>query len=289
MIQKQKAKREILKNSTISKSDITSIAIGGFDGIHLGHQALIDKLDINGALLVIDKGNSNITPKNYRKNFVISPIYYYQIQNIKHLMPQEFMNLLKSDFPKLRKIIVGYDFRFGKNRSCNFECFRKNFDEVEIVEEVKLNSISIHSKEIREAIKQGDMTLSKDFLGRNYSIEGEQIEGQGVGKKSLFATINLTIKEFLLPKNGVYASITKLNNQKYNSITFVGIRESTDNNFAIETHLLDLNDIDIESKIDVEFVSFLRKNQKFNSLETLKKQIKIDIEKAKERLCISQN
>ncbi len=288
MTQRQKVKREILRSSTISKSDITSIAIGGFDGIHLGHRALIEKLDANGALLVIDKGTANITPNSYRENFVDAPIYSYQIQNIKHLLPQEFIDLLKFDFPKLRKIIVGYDFRFGKNRSCNFECFEKNFEEVVIIEEVKIDNISIHSKEIREAIKEGNLTLVKNLLGRDYSIEGEQIKGQGVGKKLLFATINLTIKDFLLPKNGVYASFSKLNGQKYSSITFVGIRESTDNNFAIETHLLDLKEIDIDSKIDVEFVSFLRENQKFDSFNELKSQIKIDIEKAKERLCIYQ-
>ena len=288
MIQKQKVKRGVLRSFTILKSDITSIAIGGFDGIHLAHQALINKLDNNGALLVIDKGNANITPKNYRRNFVHFPIYYYQIQNIRHLTAQEFIDLIKFDFPKLRKIVIGYDFRFGKNRSCDFECLKENFEEVEIIKEVKLQNISIHSKEIREAIKKGDMTLVKKLLGRNYSIEGEQIRGQGVGKKSLFATINLTIREFLLPKNGVYASITKIDNKRYNSITFVGIRESTDNNFAIETHLLDINDIDPKDKVDIEFVSFLRNNQKFDSLNVLKNQIKIDIKKAKERLCISQ-
>jgi len=264
------------------KKNISSIAIGGFDGIHLAHQKLIENLDENGAILVIDKGNANLTPNENRKRFISCGLFFYKLKDIKHLTSKQFIELLKDDFPNLQKIVVGYDFHFGKNRSCNIECLKKSFKTVKVVDEVKIDNISVHSKEIRDLINSGEIKRAKQFLGRNYSIIGNQIRGQGVGKKELFATINIYVDKFLIPKNGVYASISTINNQNFNSITFIGIRETTDNNFSIETHLLDVKDIKLDKEIEIKFISFLRENKKFNSIKALKNQINNDIKKTKE-------
>jgi riboflavin kinase/FMN adenylyltransferase len=165
---------------------------------------------------------------------------------------------------------------FGKNRQGKPESFKEYFD-VEVIEEVKLNNISVHSTIIKENIKSGYIKEATKLLNHTYKIKGSQIKGQGIGKKEFVPTINLDTKEYLLPKEGVY----KTNTNGKKSISFIGKRASTDNNFAIETHFLEEFD---ESEIyEIEFLEFVRENRKFNSFEELKKQIFIDIENVKNR------
>ncbi|MEA1918036.1 MAG: bifunctional riboflavin kinase/FAD synthetase, partial [Campylobacterota bacterium] len=106
---------EMSKDSTISQK-INSIAIGGFDGMHIGHQRLFERLGNSGAIVVIETGYANLTPKKEREKFTHYPIFYYELDNIRVLNGEEFIALLKSNFPKLKKIVVGYDFHFGKDR-----------------------------------------------------------------------------------------------------------------------------------------------------------------------------
>lgn len=252
---------------------IDSLAIGGFDGVHLAHQKLFEKLSHNGAVLIIEK-NSSITPKKARCEYIKQSCFFYYLDDIKHLTKDEFIEKLKADFPHLKKIVVGYDFMFGKNRQGSPESFKKYFDVV-IVNEIKIDEISVHSSVIREYLKNGNIEKATKFLNHPYKIKGLQIKGQGLGKKEFVPTINLEIKDYLIPKAGVYK--TKTNGKK--SISFIGKRESTDNKFAIETHLLE--NFDNYDKYEIEFVEFIRENRKFNNFEELKKQILLDIEKAK--------
>ncbi len=270
-----------MKFSTISKSEVTSLAIGGFDGIHLAHQALLKRLDNFGALMVINKYNSDLTPGGYRRNFIKFPCFFYELKNIKELKKTQFASFLKKEFPKLKKIVVGYDFRFGKDRCCTSKDL-SNFFEVEVVDEVIVDNISVHSGIIREFIQNGKIKKANKFLGRAYSIVGEVMCGQGLGKKELVPTINVNIKDFLLPNEGTYATKTKIDSTFYNSVTFTGVRHSTDGNFSIETHLIDAN-IQLQcQKIEIFFYQKIRDNKRFNSLSELKKQIQNDINKAKE-------
>ena len=103
------------------KNNITAIAIGGFDGMHIGHQHLFAELGENGTIVVIETGYANLTPKNERENFSRYPILYLELDEIRHLDGEGFISLLKSKFPKLEKIVVGYDFHFGKDRKYSFE------------------------------------------------------------------------------------------------------------------------------------------------------------------------
>lgn len=264
------------------KTSITSITIGGFDGMHKAHQELFKNLGDNGAVLVIDSGYANLTPKKNRDEYTKYPVFYYVLNDIKHLKGQEFITLLKNDFPKLEKIVVGYDFCFGTNRKYCIKDLKSLFNkEVKIIEEVLINNVSVHSRIIRDYLKNGDIKTSNLLLGKNYKIKGSHIKGQGLGAKSFVPTINLKVSDYLLPNEGVYATKTILDSKIYNSISFLGHRVTTDNSYAVETHILNEEINSFSKNIEIEFIEKIRSNEKFESFDELKKQILIDIDKAK--------
>ena len=266
----------------VNKNTITSIAIGGFDGMHSAHQELFRNLDDNGAILSIESGYANLTPKRYRQEYSIYPIYYYVLENIRHLEGNEFIKLIKEEFPNLKKIVVGFDFCFGKNRRYCIEKLKDLFNgEVLVIDEIKIDNIPVHSRIIREFLKDGDIKMANKLLGKEYKIYGQQIKGQGLGSKSFVPTINLKVEEFLLPQEGVYISKTILDNKEYESITFLGHRVTTDGSYAVETHILDENITNDNYTTQIKFYEKIRNNKKFDSFESLKKQILDDIELAK--------
>ena len=275
---------EMKKSSSIlvNKNEITSIAIGGFDGMHIAHQELFKNLDDNGAIVSIESGYANLTPKRYRQEYSIYPIYYYVLENIRHLEGDEFIKLLKEEFPNLKKIVVGFDFCFGKNRKYCIEKLKELFEGVVIViDEIKLNNIAVHSRIIRDYIKTGDIKIANKLLGKEYKIYGQQIKGQGLGAKSFVPTINLKVDEFLLPNEGVYITKTILDEKEFNSITFLGHRVTTDGSYAVETHIIDEDIKNSNYTTQIKFYEKLRVNQKFDSFEKLKNQILDDISLAK--------
>lgn len=271
----------------MSKSNkTTAIAIGGFDGMHIGHQHLFSELGENGCIVVIETGYANLTPKRERENFSKYPIFYLELDDIRHLNGEEFIGFLKDKFPLLEKIVVGYDFHFGKDRKYNFDSLKSLFDgEVKVIEEVSLHDDSIHSHKIRQKLTIGDIKGANAFLGHNYTIRGKKVLGQGIGKKELVATINITASGFLTPKEGVYVSLTRIDDEEHYhpSVSFVGHRETTDGEFAIESHILD-GEVLCEDRASISFVSFIRDNKKFNSLKELKVAINKDIAIAQREL-----
>ena len=266
--------------------DTTSIAIGGFDGIHIGHQALFSELDEHGTIVVIETGYANLTPNAFRKRYTQHQMFFLQLDAIRHLDGVEFVALLQKKFPKLQKIVVGYDFHFGKDRCYSFDNLRELFEgEVVVVEEVKHNNDSVHSHKIRAKLQQGDIKRANEFLGHNYTIAGKVIQGQGLGAKELVPTINLKVEDFLLPKEGVYITTTRIDDEEHfhPSVTFIGHRKTTDGNFAVETHIID-GVVECKQKAEIRFVDFLRDNEKFATLDALKVAIKKDIAKATKEL-----
>jgi riboflavin kinase/FMN adenylyltransferase len=277
-------------NTATALKNSTAIAIGGFDGMHIGHQSLFSELGENGTIVVIETGYANLTPKKERENFSKYPIFYFDLEDIRHLDGKEFITLLNNKFPILSKIVVGYDFHFGKDRKYSFEDLKDLFDgEVLVIEEVSHNGDSVHSHKIRAKLQIGDIKGANDFLGHNYTIRGNQISGQGIGKKDLVATINIETKLFLTPKEGVYATLTRIDDEEHYhpSVSFVGYRVTTDGSFSIESHILD-GEVVCQSSASISFVSFIRENKKFDSLEELKKAIKSDINIASKRLKLLQ-
>ncbi|NPA87342.1 MAG: bifunctional riboflavin kinase/FAD synthetase [Epsilonproteobacteria bacterium] len=244
------------------------VTIGGFDGVHLAHQYLIEKSDF---VVIIEKG-SCLTPGFDRLNYIQKPFDFLFLNEIKNNSPMDFINYLKRI--NTSTVIVGEDFRFGYERKGDI-ILLKNFFNVEIVKEIIYKNIKVHSRIIRKLLLEGNIGLANELLNKKYKIRGIQIKGQGLGKKELVPTINIElVKSYLIPKPGVYLTYTN----GYKSLTFVGKR-STDENFSIETHILE--DFKIQRLIEIEFIKFLRFNIKFASLTDLKKQILQDIKLAK--------
>jgi len=262
---------------------IKSIAIGSFDGIHIAHNALIDQVD---ALVIIERNGGYLTPGYKRSLYTDKLCCFYHFDRIKGLTPELFVEKLKSDFPMLETIIVGYDFAFGKNKVGNAQLLRELCDkEVIVVDEVSIQDVSVHSRTIKAYLQEGNIVMANTLLGRKYTIEGTIISGQGLGKNELVATLNLAVKHYQLPLEGVYATRTYIDGAWLESVSFLGYRASTDGCYAVETHILESDIGTVTGTAQIEFVDFIRANQKFESLDMLKKQIFDDIQKAKEMLC----
>lgn len=267
----------------MDKTEVKSLAIGCFDGFHRGHTELLKRLCKKGALLIIESKDEKLTLK--RENFTNLAIFYYYLDEIRDLSAKEFILLLSKEFPNLERLIVGYDFKFGKDRSSSAKDLKALFSgDVVIVDEFIYNGISVHTRVIKELLRCGDIKKANELLGRNFEIFGKIIKGQGLGAKKLFATLNL--KPYLgqfLPKSGVYTTLAKFNSKSYKSVTFIGDRVSTDGKFSIETHILEPFSA-TPKNLSIEFISYIRENQKFDDLGELKSQISKDISKAKEIL-----
>ncbi len=263
-------------------NDIKTIAIGSFDGIHIAHQTLIDKVD---ALVIIERNGGYLTP-GYKRSFFTSKVCcFYHFDTIKSLTPEAFVHKLTVDFPSLKTIVVGYDFHFGKNKAGNAQMLEALCDkEVHIVDEVSYEGIPVHSRTIKAYLREGKVEMANKLLGRTYCIDGEVVQGQGLGKKELVPTLNLEVKEYQLPLEGVYATRTLIDGQWLNSVSFLGHRVTTDDSYAVETHILDKEIGTVQGQIELEFIDFIRTNQKFDSLDALKKQIQDDIGIAKKIL-----
>jgi riboflavin kinase/FMN adenylyltransferase len=266
------------------KDTITSIAIGGFDGMHLAHQQLFSKLDENGAIVIIQTTYANLSPYTSRTEHTTYPLFFYPLVNIKHLSGKEFISLLKEEFPNLEQIVVGYDFHFGYKAAQNIDDLKKLFDgKVTVVDEYKLDGIAIHSRVIRQYLRDNKLQEANRFLGYNYKLKGMCIRGQGLGSKQFVPTINIDIKDFLIPAQGIYITKTILHKRSYNSVSFIGHRVTTDGKFAVETHIIEDDfDQEIPAIISIEFIKKIRDNKKFESYDALKNQILQDIQISKE-------
>ncbi len=266
----------------MDKNSVISVAIGSFDGIHRGHKKLIDRLGQNGALVVIDTPNACLTPGNRREEYAMVDCFYYDLEAVKSLRGEEFLALLKSDFVGLKRIVVGYDFRFGANRAWDKYDLKRLFDgEVIVVDEFSFDGLGVHSSAIRRFLKDGDIYRANRLLGREYSAAADVISGQGIGKKELFATLNLDFGPYLVPASGVYATRTKIAANTFGSVSFIGHRLSTDGAFSIETHILDMELNSAPKSVQTCFIERIRDNRKFDNLSELKEQIAKDIALAK--------
>ncbi len=279
-------------NSTHIKNHIYSLAIGRFNGFHLGHQTLFRNLIGNGGIMMIERESKEyILPREYSYRFIDLPIFKYNLNSVRELSGEEFVKKISEEFPNLKRIVVGYDFRFAKNRdSSALDLSKLSNCEVFIVDEVLIEGISVHSAEIVKRIRCGEIEIANKLLGRNYLIIGHQIKGQGLGNKSLLPTININIGSFTKPMAGSYFSTTIINNYRFSSVTFVGVR-STDGIETVETHLIDFNydeekniKFNFNDEVQIEFIKFIRARELFNNLEDLKKSIIGDIKFARNYL-----
>ena len=260
-------------------NDIKAIAIGSFDGLHIAHKTLISKVD---AIVIIERNGGYLTPGYKRSLYTDRICCFYHFDKVKSLTPEAFVNKLKVDFPSLEKIVVGYDFHFGKGKAGNAEMLQALCDrEVLVVDEVSIEGIPVHSRTIKAYLREGKVEMANKLLGRRYAIDGEVIAGQGIGKKELVPTLNLQVDHYQLPLEGVYATRTKIGNEWLSSVSFLGHRVTTDGSYAVETHVIDRDIGEVNGRVPIEFVACLRKNRKFDGLDALREQIEKDISQAR--------
>ena len=269
----------ISKNNTIQ-----SICIGKFDGVHLAHRSVFASMPQEDSLVLLilrEKERFALTPNP--QEFISLPVYFLELERVREMGDREFADFLLHHLPHLKSIVVGYDFLFGKNRSYTPRDLQEFF-EVIIVPEVRLEGESIHTQNIIESLKNGDIARANAMLGRAYAISGEVVKGQGVGGRELVPTLNLIAKGYILPQSGVYATISEIEGVRYKSVSFLGHRLSTDGEFAIESHLLDTYLPQAPKNLKIHFFQKIRENQKFDSLLELREQISQDILQAKKIL-----
>lgn len=287
------------------------ITIGNFDGVHLGHQALFQKViekaeEIGGTSVTVtfEPHPMRILKKNDHPPLIT--LYEQKVELIESsgidvliCIPfnKEFAALTASEFVEdllvnhfgMKVIVVGEDYTFGKNREGNLDLLRKfsmhlGF-EVVVVNWIQLTDWPgrISSTSIRELVMDGKVAEAQKLLGRNYQIRGIVTTGRNRGGKLLgFPTANIKLHDELCPKTGVYAVTVEQTDKEYKGVANIGYSPTFgDHVFTVEVHILDFDENLIGLKIRVNFIKRLRDEIKFSSISELSEQIKKDIKKAR--------
>lgn len=276
-------------------------AIGNFDGVHLGHQKLIEECKRHGlksAVLTFNPHPSVFIKKipNYP---VITPIdkkaEIIESMGIDYLIVIEFndkvMNMPKEEFMNLmRKIgikscVCGYDFTFGIYAEGNIKDLDENFEFYEIKKFIYEN-VRVSTTYIRELLSMGNVSEAKKMLGRPFSIRGMVVHGNQNGRKLGFPTANIEYKNYFLPENGVYYVKVLYDNKEYDGMCNIGHNPTVkfQEDLRLEVNIFNL-DLDLYGKnIEIFFIDRIRGEVKFQSLDELKTQLKNDKDK-----CISKS
>ena len=289
-----------------SRSDYsTAVALGNFDGIHRGHQYLIEdtikkanKKNIEPSILLfknhtkltINKNNIYILTSNKQKlkileNMGIKTVYTIDFdEDLMKLSSKEFIKNIIVDKLKAKIVTVGFDYRFGYKASGDSEYLKKlgkdyNF-ETNIIMPICIDKEIVSSTKIRNLIQLGNIEKANKFLGRYYSIIGNIVSGSSRGRKLGYPTANIElIYNYKIPKPGVYKSITILEGKQFLSLTNIGNNPTfNEKDLKIENYILDFNENIYGKTIEIQFVNFIRENIKFNTAEELLKQITKDVE-----------
>ena len=292
-----------------SKTSVANInlAIGNFDGVHLGHQKIIDELieyskikNCSSAILSFKPHPRQFFSDEYRNFQIISEeekIYLLDKQGIDHyfsllfdeniasMSPKDFITKILVEKLHSKHLIVGYDFKFGKDRKGNASLLQKQskilgFD-MNIIQPItsNYNTIAYSSSRIREFIRNGNMEKANLFLGRNWSMQGTIIKGDRRATAMNFPTANLVPGELIHPKKGVYAIRAKYINKWSNGIANFGERPTVDGKrLLLEAHLFEFNQNIYGKELTVEFLTFIREEKKFDNFALLTKQIQKDIQ-----------
>lgn len=285
------------------------VAIGVFDGVHLGHQALIQRAlgeaaKIGGSAVVL-----NFDPHPVR---VLRPetaprlltSTEHKIRLIEKLgcpnllllrfdeefaaqAPDVFIERLAGQAKPLKSICVGHQWVWGRNRAGNIDLLQKlgarlDFESIEI-EPVMAGGGLVSSTRIRKAVEAGDLTGAKRMLGRDYTIFGTVQHGEELGRTLGFPTANLAAHNEQFPPNGVYAVRVVRQGQSHNGVANIGYRPTVTKKpeRLLEVHIFDFNETIYGENLEVDFVKFLRLEKKFSGVEELKYQIGCDVDEAK--------
>ncbi|QUH31858.1 bifunctional riboflavin kinase/FAD synthetase [Vallitalea guaymasensis] len=295
---------EYIKDTKEFTSPPSVVVLGNFDGIHIGHRKLICKalelsreLGLKSLVLTFDPHPSFVLANkepvdliylSCEKERLLSNIdifveYPYDLVTAK-MTPEDFIEKVICKQLNAKFIVVGNDYRFGHERKGDINLLKKlssNYGyELITIPKIAYNNDIVSSTWIRKEIKQGNIELANKLLGENFSITGKVVEGKKNGRKFGFPTANIIPHRYkILPPNGVYYSNISVNGKKYDSITNVGVNPTLNGQKkVVETHILGFDEDIYGQVVVVEFIQFIRKEKKFNSIEELKKEVSSNIE-----------
>ena len=303
---------KIYQNLKINKKHQNSVvAIGNFDGVHLGHQKVINHAQKKAKKNKLPFGIITFEPmpvmffnkkiKNHRINSLTQKknllkklrLDFLIIVNFNKkfskLLPKEFIEKIVFKKAKCKFVYVSNNFKFGYKRQGNTKTLKKysniyNYKTVITNPFKKINKI-ISSTIIRKKISQGKIYEINKLLNRNWRIQGKVIKGDKRGRKIGFPTCNVKILDYVIPKLGVYAVRVKTTKFVKKGIANIGYRPTFNGqNLLLEVNIFGINKNLYNKEINVDFIKFIRSEKKFKSLEQLKKQIKIDIIQAKKNV-----
>jgi riboflavin kinase/FMN adenylyltransferase len=289
------------------------LAIGVFDGVHLGHQAVIStsaqhahSADGTPVVVTFDPHPVKILRPNDAPHLLTATqhkIALIRQLGVRHLLmiefnrdfavtaPEEFVSQLVIHSHPLREICVGHEWSFGRNRAGNLDLLttlgaRFNFNVVGIPP-VRVNGNVISSTAIRQAVEVGDFSKAAEMLGRDYTILGTVVHGEAVGNKIGFPTANLSAHSEQFPPNGVYFAEAWIQGVQHHGVINLGVRPTVARGQpqrTLEVHLLDFNKDIYGQDVEVRFLRYLRPEQKFDGVDALKRQIEADVRQARD-LC----
>ncbi len=305
---------KVIENyNNFSTSKKTIVTIGTFDGVHVGHQKIIEQLvatakknNCNSVLLTFFPHPRMVLQKDHSIKLINTIAERVAILEntgldylIIHPFDKEFSRLSALDFVRnvlvnqlnVSQLVIGYDHRFGKNREGNFEQLEEYGHMYDfLVQEIPaqdINAISVSSTKIRKALQEGEIKKVTKYLGHRFSVSGIIVLGKRLGNTIGFPTANLEVEESykLIPKKGVYLVRSKIDGIWVNGMMNIGVRPTVQGEFeTIETHFFNFDGDLYEKKIHLELLDFLREEQKFDSVEDLRNQLSRDKEKSLELL-----
>ena len=283
----------------------TYIALGYFDGVHIGHRAVLSRC-VDGS-----KGNTcaaltfrespakalgKVQPPELTDNALkaelmdelgIDAVIFADFAVLKELSAEAFVRAILIEKLKARHVYCGFNYRFGKGGAGDTELLRKicaeHGVEVTVCEPVYLGGEQVSSTRVRALIEAGEMESANEMLGRRYSISGAVGSGNRIGRSLGFPTVNIPILGgAVIPKYGVYASLIHVDGKVFRGVTNIGVHPTVGVNHAplCETFILDYSGDELyDTYVTCELLCFVRPEQKFSSMDALKQQIQADCER----------
>ena len=256
-----------------------AVAIGDFDGMHLAHKTVVTGAE-NTIIYSVNNKFSLLQKSIFEKRY--PNVVFADFNEIKNLSGEKFIEKILLEKFEAKAILCGFNFRFGKNASWSALDMRKYLEKkdvwVRILEAQEFESQPISSTRIRKAVKEGRITYANEMLGYNFTFENEVIKGDQRGRTVGFPTINQHLPEGLVvPKFGVYKSLTTVDGVTYKSFTNIGMRPTWRVEEPLcETHIFDFSG-DLYGKIvTIELVDYLRPEKTFKDVNELKEQLNYD-------------
>jgi riboflavin kinase/FMN adenylyltransferase len=286
------------------------VTSGTFDGVHLGHRKILKRIrsiadEINGETILItfwphprlvlypEEHNLRLLSTFEEKTRLLREFGINHLLTIpftkefSELTSEQFIQQILIDTLQTRKLVIGYDHRFGKNREGSFEYLKTNISnysfELEEIAREDIDNVGISSTKIRLALEKGEVEVANEFLGRDYELNGIIIKGQQLGRSIGFPTANIHITHDykLIPCDGAYAVFAQIEGNNFKGMLNIGMRPTVNGSSqTIEVHLFDFEGDLYDKRICVKLKSYLRTEIKFSGLEELQQQLKKDKEDA---------